>query len=48
MGISELESLNQTKRFIHTAANWKIIDSNLTQPSLVVNYKQTPALAKHI
>jgi len=48
MCISELESLNQTKSFIHTAANWKIIDGDLTQPSLVINNKQTPALATHV
>jgi len=45
MCISELESLNHTKSFIHRAADWKVIDGNLTQPSLVINNKQTPVLA---
>jgi len=47
MRVSELESLNQTKSFIHRSANWKVINSDLTQSSLVVDNKEAPAMAKH-
>lgn len=42
MFICKLEGLDKSEGFINRAANRKIIDCNLPQDPLLINYEQTP------
>lgn len=42
MFICKLEGLDKSEGFINRTANRKIIDCNLPQDPLVINYEQTP------
>lgn len=44
MLVSELKGLDQTQGLLNTAADWEVVDGDLSQGAIRINDEQTPEM----